>query len=79
MWKTETTAGQIWKISLLIIDEWLVFDISDSNPYFLFELMARCSDSTIFCTQYRKEDWIRPLEEWATAKAIVDRYAYTAF
>lgn len=45
-------------IPLLIIDEWLVTDISESELYFLFELMERRSDATsiIFCTQYRKED-----------------------
>lgn len=69
------------KIPLLIIDEWLVSDISDSELYFLFELMERRSDSTstIFCTQYRKEDWIRRLGEGVQAEAVVDRYAYTAF
>ncbi len=71
------------KIPLLIIDEWMVSDISDSELYFLFELMERRSDSTststIFCTQYRKEDWIRRLGEGVQAEAVVDRYAYTAF
>ena len=69
------------KFPLLIIDEWLVSDISDSELYFLFELMERRSDSTstIFCTQYRKEDWIRRLGEGVQAEAVVDRYAYTAF
>lgn len=69
------------KIPLLIIDEWLVSDISGSELYFLFELMERRSDSTstIFCTQYRKEDWIRRLGEGVQAEAVVDRYVYTAF
>lgn len=69
------------KIPLLIIDEWLVSDISDSELYFLFELMERRSDSTstIFCTQYRKEDWIKRLGEGVQAEAIVDRYAHSAF
>ncbi|MFI3171697.1 MAG: ATP-binding protein [Eubacteriales bacterium] len=69
------------RIPLLIIDEWLVSDISDSELYFLFELMERRSDtsSTIFCTQYRREDWIKRLGEGVQAEAIVDRYAHTAF
>ena len=69
------------KIPLLIIDEWLVSDISDSELYFLFELMERRSDSTstIFCTQYRKDDWIKRMGESIQAEAIVDRYAYSAF
>ena len=69
------------KIPLLIIDEWLVSDISDSELYFLFELMERRSDSTstVFCTQYRKDDWIKRMGEGIQAEAIVDRYAYSAF
>ena len=49
--------------------------------HFLFELMERRSDttSTIFCTQYRKDDWVKRLGEGVRAEAIVDRYAYTAF
>jgi len=68
-------------IPLLIIDEWLVTDISESELYFLFELMERRSDSTstIFCTQYRKEDWIKRLGSGVQAEAIVDRYAHTAY
>ena len=68
-------------IPLLIIDEWLVTDISESELYFLFELMERRSDttSTIFCTQYRKEDWIKRLGNGVQAEAIVDRYAHTAY
>ena len=64
-----------------ILDEWLVSDISDAELHFLFELMERRSDttSTIFCTQYRKDDWVKRLGEGVRAEAIVDRYAYTAF
>lgn len=69
------------RIPLLILDEWLVSDISDRELYFLFELMERRSDSTstIFCTQYRKDDWIKRLGEGVQAEAIVDRYAHTAY
>lgn len=69
------------KIPLLILDEWLVTDISDSELYFLFELMERRSDSasTIFCTQYRKDEWVKRLGEGVQAEAIVDRYAHNAY
>ena len=69
------------KIPLLVIDEWLVSDMSDNELYFLFELFEYPSDttSTIFCTQYRKEDWIIRLNESVQAEAIVDRYAHTSF
>ncbi|MEG2871271.1 MAG: ATP-binding protein [Clostridium sp.] len=68
-------------ISLLIIDEWLMSEISDGELHFLFELMERRSDatSTIFCTQYRRNDWIMRLGEGLQAEAITDRYAHSAF
>ncbi len=68
------------RFQLLILDEWLVSDISDAERYFLFELIERRSDtkSTIFCTQYRKDDWLKRLGGGVQAEAIVDRYYYTA-
>ena len=66
------------KIPLLILDEWLMADISAEELHFLFELTERRSDttSTIFCTQYSKKDWIKKLGQGVYAEAIVDRYAY---
>lgn len=66
------------KIPLLILDEWLMADISTDELHFLFELTERRSDatSTIFCTQYSKKDWIKILGQGVYAEAIVDRYAY---
>lgn len=66
------------KIPLLILDEWLMADISAEELHFLFELTERRSDatSTIFCTQYSKKDWIKKLGQGVFAEAIVDRYAY---
>lgn len=66
------------KIPLLILDEWLMGDISADELHFLFELTERRSDttSTIFCTQYLKKDWIKKLGQGVYAEAIVDRYAY---
>ena len=66
------------KIPLLILDEWLMADISADELHFLFELTEHRSDSTstIFCTQYSKKDWIKKMGEGVYAEAIVDRYAY---
>lgn len=66
------------KIPLLILDEWLMADISADELHFLFELTEHRSDSTstIFCTQYSKKDWVKKLGEGVYAEAIVDRYAY---
>lgn len=57
-WKRLITSYS--KIPLLVIDEWLVSDMSDSELYFLFELFECRSDtaSTIVCTQCCQEDWV---------------------
>ena len=69
------------KIPLLVIDEWLVSDMSDKELYFFFELFERRSDttSTIFCTQYRQEDWVTRVNESVQAEAIVYCYGIRLF
>lgn len=67
-------------IPLLIIDEWLMDEISDLEQHFLFELIERRYDSgsTIFCTQFRKEDWHNKLGGGVHADAIMDRIIHNA-
>jgi len=66
--------------NLLIIDEWLLEDISDDEQHFIFELIERRHDmaSTIFCTQYRKTDWHARLGGGIHADAIMDRIVHNA-
>jgi DNA replication protein DnaC len=65
---------------LLILDEWLLEDISDKELHFLFELMERRHDdaSTIFCTQYHKKDWHSRLGGGIHADSIMDRIVHNA-
>lgn len=65
---------------LLILDEWLLEDISDEEQHFLFELIERRHDSvsTIFCTQYRQENWHARLGGGVHADAIMDRIIHNA-
>jgi DNA replication protein DnaC len=65
---------------LLILDEWLLGDISEAEQHFLFELIERRHDSvpTIFCTQYRQEDWHMRLGGGVHADAIMDRIVHNA-
>ncbi len=66
--------------NLLILDEWLLDGLSDEEQHFLFELMERRHDgtSTIFCTQYRREDWHARLGGGVHADAIMDRIVHNA-
>lgn len=60
---------------LLILDEWLIDDLSRQQEHFLFELIERryTDRSTMFCTQYRIEDWHARLGGGIHADAIIDR------
>lgn len=65
---------------VLVLDEWLLSDLSKSEIEFLFELFERRFDisSTIFCTLYRTEDWLKRLGSGAYAESIVERYEHNS-
>ena len=63
---------------LLILDEFLLNDLTQAEQLFLFELIERRYDrsSTIFCTQYRIEDWHTRLGGGVHADAILNRIVH---
>lgn len=65
---------------LLILDEWLLDDLTDEEQFFLFELIERRHDtsSTVFCTQFMKEDWHARLGGGVHADAMMDRIVHNA-
>ncbi|WP_147534497.1 ATP-binding protein [Bacillus marasmi] len=65
---------------LLILDEWLLDDLSEEEQHFLFELIERRHEnsSTIFCTQFKKEDWHARLGGGVHADAMMDRIVHNA-
>jgi len=65
---------------LLILDEWLLDDLSDEDQHFLFELIERRHDSssTVFCTQFKKDDWHARLGGGVHADAMMDRIVHNA-
>jgi DNA replication protein DnaC len=65
---------------LLILDEFLFDDLNDEEKFFLFELIERRHDntSTIYCTQFRKEDWHERLGGDIHADAMMDRIVHNA-
>lgn len=68
------------KCKLLILDEWLLDSLNSNEQSFIFELMERRHDtsSTIFCSQFRLEDWHSKLGGGAMADAIMDRIVHNA-
>jgi len=63
---------------LLILDEWLLDELTQQQEHFLFELIERryTDYSTAFCTQYKLEDWHTRLGGGIHADAIIDRIVH---
>ena len=75
---------QYTKPTLLILDEWLLLKLDEAEAKNLFELIQkrRKRSSTIFCSQFREEDWYRQLcrsGESTIADAIMDRISYDSY
>ena len=68
---------------LLIIDEWLLLKLTESESKLVFELIhkRRSKTSTIFCSQFREEGWYERLggNDNPLADAIMDRIAYNSY
>jgi len=75
--------GKYAKPTLLIIDEWLLLKLNESELKNLFELIhkRRKRTSTIFCSQFRETGWYERLGggETPLAEAIIDRIVYDAY
>ncbi|MDR2088534.1 MAG: ATP-binding protein [Clostridiales Family XIII bacterium] len=65
---------------LLILDEWLLDPMSKDDRNFVFEMIERRHDdaSTLYCTQYRKDEWHKRLGGGVHADAIMDRIVHNA-
>ena len=73
------------KTDLLILDEWLLRCLSQSEAYDLLEVVeARIECSTIFCTQYEPEGWYSrinpdPSYDSPISDSIMDRIISNAY
>lgn len=69
------------KIDLLILDEWLLTELSEENVLHVFEIIeARLKrTSTIFCSQFSPEGWHSKLGQAQIADAILDRIVHDSY
>ena len=69
------------KIDLLILDEWLLTELSDENVLYVLEIVeARLKRaSTIFCSQFSPEGWYAKLGQAQIADAILDRIIHDSY
>ena len=73
--------GQYKKVTLLILDEWLLVPLSDSEARDLLEIVeARHKKaSTIFSSQFAPAGWHGKIGEGTLADAILDRIIYDSY
>ena len=68
---------------LLILDEWLLMKVSEEDSANLLELIhkRRKHSSTIFCSQYREEEWYEKFggKDNPLTDAIMDRIAFDSY
>lgn len=74
----EKLLGKYAAYKVLVIDEWLIGDLTTEDIDFLFELseIRYDSASTIFCTLYKQEDWYTRLGSGPRAESIIERYSH---
>ena len=69
--------------TLLILDEWLLLRLTENEAKNLFELIhkRRKRSSTIFCSQFRENEWYQQIcgGESTLADAIMDRITYDSY
>lgn len=68
------------KVILLILDEWLLYSLTESEARDLLELIEARNkvSSTIFCSQFDVNEWHASLYDPTMADAICDRIVYNA-
>jgi DNA replication protein DnaC len=75
------TLRQIQQVQLLIIDEWLLYDVKQADTRDILEIVDRRHKraSTIFCSQYQVGGWHEKLGEPTVADAICDRIVHDSY
>ena len=72
---------QLKKYHLLIIDEWMLIRLNESESRDVLELIhARHKKaSTIFCSQFAPAGWHEKISEATIAEAILDRIVHDSY
>ena len=72
---------QYKKVKLLILDEWLLYSLKETEARDLLEIVeARHRNaSTIFCSQFAVAGWHLKISEPALADAVCDRVAHNSY
>lgn len=72
---------QYQKVNLLILDEWMLVSLKESEARDLLEIIhsRHKRASTIFCSQFAPAGWHTKIGEATLADAILDRIVYDSY
>ena len=72
---------QYKQVSLLILDEWLLYPLKETEARDLLEIAeARYKKgSMIFCSQFEEDDWHQKLGDATMADAVCDRIVHDSY
>jgi DNA replication protein DnaC len=72
---------QYLKVNLLVLDEWLLVTLRESEARDLFEIVhyRHKKASTIFCSQFAPAGWHSKISDALIADAILDRIVYDSY
>jgi len=73
--------SQYQKINLLILDEWMLVSLKESEARDVLEIIhnRHKKASTIFCSQFAPAGWHAKIGEATLADAILDRIVYDSY
>ena len=73
--------NQYKKYSLLILDEWMLVSLSETEARDLLEIIhcRHKNASTIFCSQFAPAGWYKKISEATLADAILDRIVHDSY
>ncbi|WP_407267783.1 ATP-binding protein [Radiobacillus sp. PE A8.2] len=70
------------KIDLLILDEWLLYELSKEEATLILEIINSrylAKKSNIFCSQFDIKGWYGKLGDGTLAEAILDRIIHNSY
>jgi len=70
------------KIDLLILDEWLLYELSNEEATLLLEIInarLETKKSNIYCSQFDFKGWYEKLGDGTLAEAILDRIIHNSY
>jgi DNA replication protein DnaC len=73
--------NQYTQVKLLILDEWLLFPLSETESRDLLEIIEARNNqgATIFCSQFNVDGWYNKIGEPILAEAVCDRIVHNSY